>query len=73
MPGGFAVTVSPPHATCDWSSTGPLTPTDVLATLSRLGCHSTEITDALDATGADWRPTHNVEVARRRQSEPSAE
>jgi hypothetical protein len=67
--GGFRVAVSPPEATEEWSSAEPLTPTEVLASLGRLGCHSTAITDALDATGFDWRPVHDAEVRRRRVSE----
>lgn len=64
--GGYMVAVGPPHTAETWSSPGPLTPTEVLAELSKRGCHSTEATDALDATGMDWRPVHDAEVLRRR-------
>jgi hypothetical protein len=67
--GGFSVSVSPPDAADEWSSVRPLTPTEVLASLGRLGCHSTAISDALDATGVDWRPVHDAEVRRRRAAE----
>jgi hypothetical protein len=60
----FDVSVSPPHANA-WNSTSPLTATEVLDKLSSLGCHSTDITDALDGTGVDWCPSHDAEVQRR--------
>jgi hypothetical protein len=60
----FSVEVTPPHG--EWRSDDLLSPTDVLRQLSALGCHSTEIADALDATGADWRPVHDAEVRRAR-------
>jgi hypothetical protein len=44
---GYDVAISPPHGG-PWRSPGPLSsPTEVLETLSDLGCHSTDITDAL--------------------------
>jgi hypothetical protein len=61
----FDVSVSAPNGEV-WRSTSPLTATEVLGKLSSLGCHSTDITDALDATGVDWRPAHDAEVRRRR-------
>jgi hypothetical protein len=61
----FRVSVTPPEGG-PWASTELLTPTEVLEQLSRLGCHSTDATDALDASGADWRPVHDAEVLRRR-------
>jgi hypothetical protein len=64
--GGFSVTVTPPHSREAWTSDSPLSATQVLEELSRRGVHSTEITDALDATGADWRPEHDAGVRRRR-------
>ena len=45
---------------------GPLTPSQVLAEMSARGAHSTDITDALDATGVDWRLIHDAEVIRSR-------
>ena len=72
---GYTVEVGPPHARETWSSPAPLTPTQVLAELSKRGCHSTDATDALDATGTDRRPVHDAEVLRRRwegSSDPSA-
>ena len=62
------VEVGPPQARETWSSPAPLIPTKVLAELSKRGCHSTDITDALDATGKDWRPVHDAEVLRRRSA-----
>ena len=60
----FTVEVTPPHG--DWRSDELLSPTDVLRKLSAIGCHSTDITDALDASRADWRPLHDAEVLRAR-------
>jgi hypothetical protein len=50
----FTVVVTPPHG--EWHSDELLSPTDVLRKLSAIGCHSADITDALDASGANWRP-----------------
>jgi hypothetical protein len=61
---GFSVEVTPPDGS--WQSTTPMSPTEVLEQLSALGCHSTTATDALDESGADWRPVHDAEVLRRR-------
>jgi hypothetical protein len=62
------VEVGPPDSRIAWSSVSLLTPTEVLAELGKLGCHSTDVTDALDASGTDWRPIHDAEVSRRRRS-----
>jgi hypothetical protein len=62
----FEVEVTPPDG--DWRSTDPMSATDVLAQLSAMGCHSTAATDALDASGADWRPAHDAEVLRKRRT-----
>lgn len=67
----YRVTVTPPHG--NWESDEALTPTDVLERLSNLGCHSTDIADALDETGDDWRPVHDQEVRTRRESGPVSE
>jgi hypothetical protein len=61
----FMVEVTPPHG--EWRSLAPMSATEVLAELSALGCHSTDITDALDASGADWPPGHDAEVRQRRE------
>ena len=63
---GFDVSVSPPEGP-SWESASPLTATEVLEQLSSLGCHSTDVTDALDATGVAWRDAHDAEVRRRRK------
>jgi hypothetical protein len=64
----LVVKAGPPHISEVWVSDAPLTPTEVLEDLSARGCHSTDITDAMDASGADWRPQHDAEVRRRRGS-----
>ena len=63
----FSVQVTPPDG--EWRSDDLRSPTDVLRKLSALGCHSTDITDALDASGADWRPVHDAEVRRARSED----
>lgn len=68
-PGGYHVSVSPPHAPESWHSTRLLTPTEVLEELSDRGCHSTDITDALYAANPDWTVAHDTEVRRRRDEE----
>ena len=62
----YAVAVSPPHA-ADWRSSEPLTATQVLEALSALGCHSTDITDALYTADPSWAIAHDAEVLRKRQ------
>jgi len=62
----YAVAVSPPHCS-DWRSLEPLTATQVLKALSALGCHSTDITDALYAADPHWTVAHDAEELRKRQ------
>jgi len=64
--GRYHLTVSPPDAR-ESRTAAVETPTEAMATLSGWGWHSTDITDALDATGHDWRPEHDDEVMRRRE------
>jgi hypothetical protein len=47
----FVVGVTPPNG--ESCSLQAVTPTEVLEKVSALGCHTTEITDALDASGVD--------------------
>jgi hypothetical protein len=35
--------------------------------LSSIGCHQTDVIDALTESGADWVPGYDAEVLRRRQ------
>lgn len=62
----YQVAVTPPHAPV-WRSKEPLTATEVLAKLSSLGCHSTDITDALYEADPNWTQRHTVEVLRQRR------
>ena len=66
---GFAVEVSPPHSREVWRTREPISATDVLERLSDLGCHSTDITDALSAADPVWTEAHDAEVLRRREAE----
>ena len=50
----------------EWRPDRPLTATEVLRELSRRGCHSTDITDALDQADPSWSVRHNAEIMRRR-------
>lgn len=63
----YQVAVSQPHAP-PWRSTEPLTATEVLEKLASLGCHSTDITDALYAADPGWATKHDEEVLRRRKA-----
>lgn len=60
---GFVVTVSPPHGEA-WTSHASLDAAEVLAACARLGCHSMDVTDALDAAGAEWRPKLRADLSR---------
>ena len=64
----YQVALSPPEGAF-WRSTEALSATDVLAKLSSLGCHSTDITDALTAADPTWKLRHDNEVLRRREAE----
>ena len=61
----YQVAVSPPQGP-NWRSSDPLTATEVLEKLGALGCHSTDITDALYAVDPHWTERHDAEVRRRR-------
>jgi hypothetical protein len=63
----YRVAVSPPHGP-EWEASGPLTATEVRAQLKQLGCHSTEVSDALFAADPDWTEHHAADVWRRRES-----
>lgn len=69
--GGYRVSVTPPHAE-SWHSSRLLTATEVLEELSKRGCHSTDITDALYVANPDWTRAHDAEVRRRRDEELKA-
>jgi hypothetical protein len=43
-----------------------MTATAILEKLGALGCHSTDITDALFAADPGWTAKHDEEVRRRR-------
>jgi hypothetical protein len=62
----YAAEASPPHVSETWETASPLTPTELLSEMANRGCHSTDATDALDASGGEWRPVHDAEVWRRR-------
>lgn len=62
----YQVAVSPPHGP-QWRSSEPMSATELLRKLADLGCHSTDITDALYAADPDWARKHDVEVLRHRR------
>ena len=62
----YQVAVSPPEGP-NWRSSEPMTATEILKKLNELGCHSTDITDALYAADPQWAEKHDKEVLRRRQ------
>ncbi len=61
----YHVSVSPPEGP-PWRSREPLTATQVLTRLSAIGCHSTDVTDALTAADPKWTVRHDQEVGRLR-------
>lgn len=62
----YQVAVSPPEGP-NWRSSEPMTATEILEKLLELGCHSTDITDALYEADPQWGKKHDQEVLRRRQ------
>jgi hypothetical protein len=60
----YEVIVSRPGGS--WRSPAPMTASEVLEKLSQMGCHSTDIADALYAADLGWGKRHDEEVARRR-------
>ena len=62
----YQVAVSPPEGP-SWQSPEPMTATEILKKLGELGCHSTDITDALYGADPQWAKKHDQEVLRRRQ------
>lgn len=67
----YEVAVSPPEG-ANWQSSAPLTATQVLERLSALGCHSTDITDALYAADPSWTEAQDAEVRHRRHQSGDA-
>jgi len=65
----YNVSVSPPEGT-EWRSSEAMTATAILEKLSALGCHSTDVTDALYAADPGWTAKHDEEVRRRRKIGP---
>jgi hypothetical protein len=61
----YEVSLSPPEGPT-WRSSKPLTATEVLAKLTELGCHSTDITDALYDADPGWSRKHDAHVKRMR-------
>jgi hypothetical protein len=49
----FWVELTPPQAEA-WRSQAPLTPTELIQALRNRGCHSADITNALQAAGPEW-------------------
>ncbi len=49
----YQVAVSPPHGAL-WRSSTPMTPKEIFDKLIDLGCHTTDISDALYAADPLW-------------------
>jgi hypothetical protein len=58
----YQVAVSPPEGP-NWRSSEPMTATEILKKLGQLGCHSTDITDALSAADLQWTKKHDEAAA----------
>ena len=63
----YRVSLSPPHGP-KWETSAPMTATEVRAQLKQLGCHPTDVSDALFAADPDWTEHHAAELLRRRES-----
>ena len=51
----YSATVSPPHGNRSlWSSPQPMTASKLIDSLRELGCHTTDITDALYEADPSW-------------------
>ena len=54
-PEGYLAQVTPPHGgPSDWSSAEPMGLADLIDQLRALGCHQTDIGDALYEADPDW-------------------
>jgi len=52
---GYRASASPPHSKNGvWQSSGELTASEVVHILQELGCHQTDIGDALFKANPDW-------------------
>lgn len=65
--GYYHVTVTPPEA-ARWESEGALAATEVMERLHDLGCHQTDVMDALNVANPAWRVEHDAEVRRLRDA-----
>ena len=65
--GRYQAVVSPPEG-AHWRSSSPVTAWEILERLSDLGCHSTDITDALYAADPGWAEAYDNEVLAHRQA-----
>ncbi len=65
---GYLVYVSPPHADV-WKSVQLMSATEVVQFLASLGCHQTDVMDALDIANPGWKSEHDNEIRRRRDVE----
>lgn len=51
----YVGTATPPESDEQWESSTPLTAKQVIAELRRVGCHTTDITDALYEIDPFWQ------------------
>ena len=64
----YQVVVSPPEGE-HWRSNDPVSAWEVMQRLSRLGCHSTDIADALYAADPLWAEQYDRDVLAHSQSD----
>jgi len=69
----YQVAVSTPETERSWRSSQPLTSIEVFEKSARLGCHSTDISDAFCAADPFWARKHDAEVLRRRAGQEPTE
>ena len=66
--GRYQVAVSPPEGSY-WRSSSPVTAREIFEKLPGLGCHTTDISDALYGADPLWAEAYVTEVRTRRQAD----
>jgi hypothetical protein len=70
--GRYQVTVSPPEGAY-WRSSSPVTAREIFKKLPGLGCHTTDISDALYAADPLWAAAYDKEVVSSRQADAESQ
>jgi len=70
--GRYQVAVSPPEGSY-WRSSSPVTAREIFEKLPGLGCHTTDISDALYAADPVWAAAYDREVRTRRKADADSQ